>query len=99
MRKITLMLLLLPLMFAFWVVIFEAIDSHMETYQECGGVYCKMDETSEECHNCRHWFYQYYTDTGQETSCALLDSGSGIATDCPAFDRMKDERENQNDPL
>tara|TARA_R110000822_G_scaffold117607_1_gene249937 strand:+ start:413 stop:553 length:141 start_codon:yes stop_codon:yes gene_type:complete len=45
MRKITLMLLLLPLMFAFWVAVFEAIDSHMETYQECGGVYCKMDET------------------------------------------------------
>ena len=56
-------------------------------------------EDSEECHNCQHWFYQYYTDTGHETSCALLDSGSGIATDCPAFDRMKDERENQNDPF
>ena len=45
MRKITLMLLLLPLMFAFWVAIFEAIDRHMELYQECGAVYCKMDET------------------------------------------------------
>jgi hypothetical protein len=44
MRKITLMLLLLPLMFAFWVVIFEAIDSYMETYQECGYP-CPMDET------------------------------------------------------
>ena len=45
MRKIALMLLLLPLMFAFWVVIFEAIDNHMQIYQECGGFYCPKDET------------------------------------------------------
>lgn len=52
-----------------------------------------FEDDSTECHECRFWFYQYWSDTGAETSCSLLDGGSGNAWQCPAFDRKKKEQE------
>jgi hypothetical protein len=50
-----------------------------------------FDEGIDECHTCRHWFYQYYTDTGAEQTCELLDMDGGEPWQCPAYDRLKNE--------
>ena len=43
----------------------------------------------------RYWFFQYYTDTGEEQTCDLLDRDDGEPWQCPAYDRLKEENEDE----
>ena len=52
----------------------------------------------DDCHTCRYWFFQYYTDTGEEQTCDLLDMDSGEPWQCPAYDRLKEENEGEATP-
>jgi hypothetical protein len=56
-----------------------------------------FEDDSDECHTCAYWFYQYYTDTGAETSCSLLEGDGGSPHSCPAFERVKDAAELMKD--
>jgi len=50
-----------------------------------------FENECENCASCEHLFYQYWTDTGAETSCMLLDGDKGSPGDCPAFAGLKDK--------
>jgi hypothetical protein len=52
-----------------------------------------FEDGMEECHTCGYWFYQYWTDTGAEQTCDLLDRDGGEPWLCPAYDRLKNENE------
>jgi hypothetical protein len=54
-----------------------------------------FDEGMQECHACGYWFYQYWTDTGAEQTCDLLDRDGGEPWQCPAYDRLKEENEDE----
>tara|TARA_R110000822_G_scaffold123287_1_gene257682 strand:- start:319 stop:525 length:207 start_codon:yes stop_codon:yes gene_type:complete len=48
-----------------------------------------------ECHSCEYFTQEYYTDTGLETSCRLLDMDGGNPGFCLALDRIKEEMEDE----
>ena len=54
-----------------------------------------LEADSDECKECHHWYYEYYTDTGKYTSCNLLEMDGGDPRMCLAFDRIKKEMENE----
>lgn len=52
-----------------------------------------FEDDAPECAECEFFFYQYWSDTGAETSCNLLDGDKGKPWMCPAYDRKKEEAE------
>lgn len=52
-----------------------------------------FDQGSPECNDCHYYFYQYWTDTGEERTCDLLERG-GMAVFCRAYDRIFEEMMN-----
>jgi hypothetical protein len=45
----------------------------------------------DECTECEYFEQQYYTGTGLETSCRLLDMDGGDPKFCPAYERLFEE--------
>tara|TARA_R110000822_G_scaffold117607_1_gene249936 strand:+ start:109 stop:420 length:312 start_codon:yes stop_codon:yes gene_type:complete len=52
-----------------------------------------FEDEAPECAECEFFFYQYWSDTGAETSCNLLEGDKGKPWMCPAYDRKKEEAE------
>ena len=50
------------------------------------------DNDAPECGNCEYFESEYYTDTGYQTWCRLLQNGGNPAY-CAAFARMEEERD------
>ncbi len=50
------------------------------------------DVGSEECATCQFKCAEYYSDTGYDTWCLLLQDG-GLATQCTAYERIVEEEE------
>lgn len=49
-------------------------------------------QRSPECNDCHYYFYQYWTDTGEERTCDLLERDGGNPRFCLAFDRIEDSK-------
>jgi hypothetical protein len=54
-----------------------------------------FDSDHDECASCEHYFYQYWSDTGVEVSCGLLDGDKGSPVNCPAFAEMKERTDDE----
>ena len=49
----------------------------------------------DECKECEYWYYEYYTDIGEYTSCSLLEMDGGNPKFCRAYDRLFEEMSNE----